>query len=93
MLLLNIFNIIKVNKEGFMAFVNWMDNLPLWAKIILALPGLDIIWAIYRIVKGAVKGNTAILLGGILWLLLGWAILWIIDIVSICLAKKPAVLA
>ena len=39
-----------------MAFVNWMDNLPLWAKIILALPGLDIIWAIYRIVM--IKSKT-----------------------------------
>ncbi len=76
-----------------MGFVKAMDNLPLWVKIILALPGLDIIWAIYRIVKGAVQGKTGILLGGILWLLLGWAILWIIDIVSICLAKKPMVLA
>ncbi len=76
-----------------MAFVNWMDKLPLWVKLIFALPGLDIIWAIYRIVKGAVKGKTGILLGGILWLLLGWAILWIIDFVGICIAKKPVVLA
>lgn len=76
-----------------MGFVKAMDNLPLWAKIILALPVLDIVWAIYRIVKGAVQGKTSILLGGILWLLLGWAILWVIDIVSICMAKKPMVLA
>lgn len=76
-----------------MAFVKWMDNLPLWAKIIFALPALDIVWAIYRIVKGAVKGQTSVLLGGILWLLLGWAIFWIIDIVSICLQKRPVVLA
>ena len=76
-----------------MAFVKWMDNLPLWVKIIFALPVLDIVWAIYRIVKGAVKGQTSVLLGGILWLLLGWAIFWIIDIVSICLQKRPVVLA
>ncbi len=76
-----------------MAFVKWMDNLPLWVKIIFALPALDIVWAIYRIVKGAVKGQTSVLLGGILWLLLGWAIFWIIDIVSICLQKRPVVLA
>lgn len=76
-----------------MGFVKWMDNLPLWAKIVLALPVLDIVWAVYRIVKGAVKGNLAILLGGILWLILGWAILWIIDIISIAVSKKPIVLA
>lgn len=76
-----------------MAFVKWMDNLPLWAKIIFALPVLDIVWACYRLVKGAVKGNTPILLGGILWLLLGWILLWIVDIASLCVAKKPVVLA
>lgn len=70
-----------------------LDKAPLWVKIILALPVLDIVWAIYRIVKGAVKGEFSILLGGILWLLLGWGILWVIDLISIIGWKKPVVLA
>ena len=76
-----------------MGFVKWLDKAPLWVKIIFALPALNIIWAIYRLVKGAVKGNIAILLGGILWLLAGWAILWIIDLISIIGWKKPIILA
>lgn len=76
-----------------MGFVKWLDKAPLWLKIIFALPGLDFIWAIYRIVKGACTGKVGILLAGILWLLLGWAILWIIDIICVCVYKKPTILA
>ena len=74
-------------------FVKWFDECPLWLKIIFALPGLDIIWAVYRIVKGAAYGKIWTLIGGILWLLLGWAILWIIDIISIIGWKNVKVLA
>ena len=76
-----------------MGFVKWMDKAPLWLKVVFALPFLDIVWAIYRLVKGVCTGKMTTLLGGILWLLAGWAILWIIDIVSIVLYKKPKILA
>ncbi len=69
--------------------IKWFESAPLWLKIIFALPGLDIIWAIFRIVKGAVKGKALLIVVGILWLLLGWIALWIIDIVSICIKKHP----
>ena len=69
--------------------VKWFENAPVWLKVIFALPGLDIIWAIFRIVKGVVKGNFGLVIIGILWILLGWAILWIIDIVSILIKKHP----
>ncbi len=69
--------------------IKWFESAPLWLKIIFALPVLDIIWAIFRIVKGATQGKVMLILVGILWLLLGWAILWIIDIVSICINKHP----
>ena len=38
-----------------MNFVKAMDNLPFILKLILALPGLDIVWGIYRLVKGVAK--------------------------------------
>ncbi len=76
-----------------MSFVKWMDSCPWWLKIIFALPGLDIIWAIYRIVKGCVKKNWLVLVAGILWIVLGWAILWIIDIVCVLIFKEIKVLA
>jgi hypothetical protein len=71
-----------------------MDNLPWLAKIILALPGLDgIVWGIYRIVKGLDRGDTLMLIVGILWIILGAAIFWIIDIISIILYKKVVFIA
>ena len=69
--------------------IKWFENAPVWLKVIFALPGLDFIWAIFRIVKGVVKGKIGLVLIGILWLVLGWAILWIIDIVSILIKKHP----
>lgn len=75
------------------SFVKWMDDAPLWLKIIFALPGIDIIWAVYRIIKGAAYGKLPLILGGILWIILGWAILWIIDIVCVIGWKKPLILA
>ena len=43
-------------------FVKWMDDAPLWLKIVFALPVLDIIWAVYRIIKGAAYGNISLIL-------------------------------
>jgi len=73
--------------------VKWFDNLPWIVKLIFALPGLDLLWAIYRIVKGAAYGKIGTLIAGILWIVLGWAILWIIDLISVIVAKKPVLFA
>lgn len=63
-------------------YVKFMDGLPFIAKVILALPGLDgIFWGIYRIAKGK-------LILGLIWIFLGFAILWIIDLYSLFTTKK-----
>ncbi len=63
-------------------YVRFIDGLPWILKLILAFPGLDgIFYGIYRIAKGK-------LLIGILWIFLGFAILWIIDIVTVILNGK-----
>lgn len=67
----------------------WFENAPLWLKLVFALPGLDIIWAIYRVVKGVTKRDFGLVLIGVIWIVLGWAILWIVDIVSIIINKHP----
>lgn len=72
-----------------MKFVEWMDDLPYIVKIIFCLPGLDLIWAIYRIVKGAERNSVGLLVVGILWAVLGWSILWIIDFVTTLVLGKP----
>ena len=66
-----------------------VDDLPWIVKIILALPGLDIVWAIYRIIKGYVKKDGVLLVIGVIWILLGWAITWIFDLVTTILYKHP----
>ncbi len=70
-------------------FIKTMDNLPWILKLIFALPFLDgLVWGIYRIVKGINKNDGLMIVAGIIWLLVGWAILWIIDIITIILYKK-----
>jgi len=67
--------------------VKTFDNLPLIVKIILALPFIDgIAWGIYRIAKGRI-------IAGLVWILVGWSILWIIDMITIILHGKPTVFA
>ena len=59
------------------------DNLPKIIKLILAIPALDIIWVIYRIIKSVNDNNTlGIILGAVL-LFVGVPFLWLIDIICI----------
>lgn len=76
-----------------MGFVKAVDGLPWILKLILALPGLDVIYGIYRLVKGVAKKDMVLTIVGIIWILAGWAILWIIDIVTVILNKKITVFA
>lgn len=73
--------------------VNAFDNLPWLVKLLFCLPGLNILWAIYRICKGATTKNTLMLIVGILWVLFGTVILWIVDLICVIVFKKPTVLA
>lgn len=64
------------------AYVKFIDGLPWIVKLILALPGLDgIFYGIYRIAKGKV-------ILGLIWIFLGFAVLWIIDLFSVITEKK-----
>ena len=52
-----------------MGYCKFMDDLPYIVKILFCLPVIDILWAIYRIVKGVCKGHIVTLIAGIIWLL------------------------
>ena len=69
-------------------FIKSMDKLPLLLKIILCIPALDIIWAVYRIVKGITKDSLLQLIVGILWIVPGAAFLWIVDIICMIVNGK-----
>lgn len=66
-----------------------IDNLPWIVKLILCLPGLDIVWAIYRIVKGIENKDTVLLIIGIVWVVAGTTITWIWDLITTILYKHP----
>ena len=69
--------------------VKSFDNLPQIVKIILALPGVDIIWVIYRIIKSASENNLLGIILGVVILFVGVPFLWIIDL--ICIIMKNTV--
>ena len=64
------------------------DNLPKIVKIILALPVLDIVWAIYRLLRSIDKGNFLGIILAIILLIVCPVILWILDIITIIVSDK-----
>ncbi|HHT55335.1 MAG TPA: hypothetical protein GX012_02105 [Acholeplasma sp.] len=74
-----------------MNFVKAMDNLPFILKLILALPGLDIVWGIYRLVKGVAKKNLFLTIVGILWIIPGAVICWVVDLITVIINDRPTV--
>ena len=63
-------------------YIKFIDGLPFIVRVILALPVLDgIFYGIYRIAKGN-------LIVGILWIIFGSVILWIIDIFHVITEGK-----
>lgn len=68
-----------------MNFVKTMDELPLIVKIILAIPALDIIWVVYRLVKSLNKKSTIGVVLALVLLFFGWPFLWLLDIIFIVL--------
>lgn len=71
-----------------MGFVKWMDNNPKWLKIVLAIPFLDIIWVVYRLVKSMTDKNVLGIVLAIILLVVGIPFLWIVDIVTLILMDK-----
>ncbi len=65
-----------------------VDSLPLIIKIILALPGLDIVWNIYRLLRSLVKSNLIGIVIAVLLICVGWSFLWILDILTLLVTGK-----
>ncbi len=68
--------------------IKFFDNLPLIVKIILALPVLDVVWAVYRLCRSLNKNNAVGIILAIVMLLLCPAIFWLIDILTLLVVKK-----
>ncbi|MDY3846337.1 MAG: hypothetical protein SOZ62_05495 [Eubacteriales bacterium] len=65
-----------------------LDSLPLLAKIILALPGIDIIWNVSRVMRSLVKGNNVGAVIAAVLIVVGIPFVWAIDIVTLLLYNK-----
>ncbi|MCH5171795.1 MAG: hypothetical protein J1F31_03055 [Erysipelotrichales bacterium] len=63
--------------------IKWIDEQPLWLKIIFALPMLDIVWSIYRICRSVAKNNVLGIVLGVILLFLGPTIVWVLDLVTL----------
>lgn len=68
-------------------YIKFMDELPLAVKIIFALPFLEILWIVYRLCKSIKSNNTLGILLAVVLLLVN-TILWIVDIITLCLYEK-----
>lgn len=74
-------------------FVSAMDGLPWILKLLFCIPALNIIWAIYRIVKGVKTGNAILIIIGILWIVPGSVFCWIIDLICTICFGQPKLFA
>ena len=63
--------------------VKTFDNLPLILKLILALPGLDIIWNVVRVCRSLAKNNTVNAIIAVILIFVGIPFVWLIDILCI----------
>ena len=68
-------------------FIDSMENFPLWLKVLLAIPMLDIIWVVYRLVKSASKQNIVGIILAVVLIIIGIPFLWLIDIISLLICN------
>ena len=70
------------------SFIKAIDDLPALVKLILALPGLDIVWVIYRLLRSLVKNNILGVIVAVVAIVVGLPWLWLVDIICILLNGK-----
>ena len=62
-----------------------MDNLPWLVKIILCIPAIDIVWAVYRVLRSVAAGNVLGIVLSIVLIIVGIPFLWLIDLICVIL--------
>ncbi len=70
-------------------FIKAMEKLPFIVKLILCLPFLDLIWSIWKLLKGIKSGNIVMIILGILCIIPGAAIMWLLDIICVLISGRP----
>lgn len=70
-------------------FIKWMDELPLILKFVFALPALDIVWGVYRIIRAYNEKSQIDLIVWIVLVVVGIPFMWLVDMIFILLNGKP----
>lgn len=70
------------------ALVKAFDQLPKWAKIILALPMLNIVWGFYRLARSIAAGSLLGIVLAIVMLFVCPTVFWVVDIITLVLMNR-----
>ena len=65
-----------------------MDDLPQLVKILLAIPCLDIIWVVYRLIKSVSENDLIFIIIAALLIVVGLPWLWLVDIITLILTDN-----
>lgn len=65
--------------------IKTVEGLPLIVKLILALPCLDVVWAVVRVIRSLAKNNLVGTVIAILLIVVGLPFVWLFDIICILL--------
>lgn len=68
--------------------IKTFDDLPKLLKIILALPVLDIVWVVYRLLRSVEHKNTLGIVLAVVLLIVGIPFLWLVDLITIIFTDK-----
>lgn len=70
------------------SIVKSFDSLPKIIKFIFALPVIDIIWAIYRLIRSIAKKSVIATVLAVIMLVVCPILFWIVDMITILLFNK-----
>ena len=65
--------------------IKTIDRLPLLIKLIFALPGLAIFWAVYRMLRSLDRGNMVGVALAVVLLFVCPVFFWIVDVICLLL--------
>lgn len=65
--------------------LKFVDDLPFIVKVILALPALDVVWAVVRVIRSLNANNLVGTVIAIALIVVGLPFVWLIDLICILL--------
>ncbi len=65
-----------------------VENLPLIIKLVLAIPGLDIFWNVFRVVRSLAKENILGAVLAVALIIIGIPFMWLIDLICLFASGK-----